>query len=197
MRTLSLRYGPVWLWFYRMDKVRKLMRILNKEDRRIVPYQIENPFVGVKLGGKAADITHRVGRACAALDGREAHKHRRFFVGIGEEVCFSDIFQALIGLEIAVRRRATRVNDAFRDALVVEMGNFFPQDKIFQQGWPARAGAQGVLVIGNTYALIGGQRMAFAAFAVRLESIQFFICIARGFETSRCSRLFARCGRAR
>lgn len=36
-----------------------------------------------------------------------------------------------------MRSRAARVNDTFRNSLVVEMGNFFPQDKVFQQGGAA------------------------------------------------------------
>ena len=81
MRTLSLRYGPMRLRFYRMDKVRKFMRILNEKHRGIVADQVENTFFGIKFGGKAADIAHRVGRACATLHGRKAHKHRGDFIG--------------------------------------------------------------------------------------------------------------------
>lgn len=52
---------------------------------------------------------------------------------------------------------------------MVEMGDFFPQDEIFQQRRAARSGAQGVLIIGDAHALIGGQRIAFTPFAVRVE----------------------------
>ena len=60
VRALSLRYGPVGLRFYRMDKVRKFIRILNEEYRGVIANQIENALVGVKLGREPADIAHRV-----------------------------------------------------------------------------------------------------------------------------------------
>ena len=100
------------------------MRILNEKHRGVIAHQIENTLFGIKLGGKAADITHRVCRTCATLHGGETHKDRRDFIRVGEEIRFGDRFQAFIGLEVAVRRRTARVNDAFRNSLVVKMGNF-------------------------------------------------------------------------
>ncbi len=52
-----------------MNKIREFERILDKKDRRIVADQVENPFVGIKLGGKTADVADRIGGACAALNG--------------------------------------------------------------------------------------------------------------------------------
>ena len=67
MGALSLGNGPVWLGFNSMDEVGKLMRVLNKEDRRVVAHQVKDTFVGIKFGGEPADITHRIGGACTAL----------------------------------------------------------------------------------------------------------------------------------
>ena len=173
------------------------MRILNEEHRGVIAHQIENTLFGIKLGGKAADIPNRICRTGAALHGGEAHKHRGNFIRVGEEVRFGDVFQALVGLEVAVRSRAARVDNAFRYPLVVKMGDFFPQDKVFQQGWPARACAKGVLIVSNAHALIGGERKTFAAFAVRLKRFQLLVSRLRRFHASRCGRLFARCGGAR
>ena len=173
------------------------MRVLNEEHRGVIAHQIENTLFGIKLGGKAADIPDGICRTRAALYGGEAHKYRSDFVRIGEEIRFGDRFQALIGLEVAVRSGTARVDDAFRYPLVVEMGDFFPQDKIFQQGWPARACAKGVLIVSNAHALIGGERKTFAAFAVWLKRFQLIVSRLRRFHASRCGRLFARCRGAR
>lgn len=135
-----------------MDKVRELMRVLYEENRGVISDEVENALFGIEFGGEAADITHRVGRTRAALYGRETHKHRCDFVRIGKEICFGDLLQALVGLEIAVRRGAASVDDTLRDTLMVEMGDFFAQDEIFQQRRAARSGAQGVLIIGNANA---------------------------------------------
>lgn len=124
MRTLSLRYGPVGLRFYRMDKVRKFMRVLNEKHRRVIADQIESPLFGIKLGGKAADIPDGICRTCAALHGGETHKYRGNFIRVGEEVRFGDRLQALVGLKVAVRSGTARVDDAFRYPLVVKMGDF-------------------------------------------------------------------------
>ena len=47
------------------------------------------------------------------------------------------------------------MHDTLRNALVVEMGDLLAQDKIFQQRGAAATCAQGVLIVGDTYALIG------------------------------------------
>ena len=173
------------------------MRVLYEENRGVISDEVENALFGIEFGGEAADITHRVGRTRAALYGRETHKHRCDFVRIGKEICFGDLLQALVGLEIAVRRGAASVDDTLRDTLMVEMGDFFAQDEIFQQRRAARSGAQGVLIIGNANALVRGQRMAFTALAVRIERFQLFVFRFRGFHAARGGRLFTRCGRTR
>jgi hypothetical protein len=76
------------------------------------------------------------------------------------------------------------VNNPLRDPLVVEMGYFLPQDKVLQQGWPTRPCAQGVLVIGDTYPLIGGEGKVFAVFALSVKRFQLLIPRIRGFQAS-------------
>ncbi len=82
MRALALRDSPVRLRLHGMNEIRELMGVLNKKHRRIVADQIENPFFGIKLGGEAADIAHRIRGARAALYRREAHKYRRDFLRV-------------------------------------------------------------------------------------------------------------------
>ena len=43
---------------------------------------------------------------------------------------------------------------------MVKVRNFFAKDEIFKQCWPPHAVLQRVLVVGNGYALIGGQVLA-------------------------------------
>ena len=52
-------------------------------------------------------------------------------------------------LEITVRRRAARMDDALGYALMVEVGDLLAQDEIFQQGRAAQARLQRVLVVGD------------------------------------------------
>ncbi|STV91247.1 Uncharacterised protein [Klebsiella michiganensis] len=73
------------LGFDRVDEIRELDRVLNKKDRRVVADQVKDALVGIKLGGKAADVAHRIGGACAALNGGKPDEDRRFFLRIAEE----------------------------------------------------------------------------------------------------------------
>lgn len=73
------------------------------------------------------------------------------------------------------------MDDPLRNALVVKMGNFFAQDKIFQQRWAAFARAQRVLVVCDAYALIGGERKILAAFTLFFMASSFSLCVSGAF----------------
>lgn len=64
---------------------------------------------------------------------------------------------------------------------MVEMGDFFPQDEIFQQRQAARSGAQGVLIIGDAHALIGGQRIAFTPLRCGSRDFNFSLSASGDF----------------
>ena len=49
------------------------------------------------------------------------------------------------------------MDDALRDALVVEVLDLLPQDEVLQQRRAARAGLQGVLVVADRHAVVGGE----------------------------------------
>lgn len=124
MGALSLRDSPVRFRLHGMNEIGEFQRILDEEDRRVVPDEVKNAFIGIKFGGEAANIAHRIGRAGAALDGREAYEYRRFPRGIAEKIGFRDVAQVAVGLKIAVRRRSARMDDALRDPLMVKVSNF-------------------------------------------------------------------------
>ena len=124
MGALSLRNCPVRFGFHRMDKVRKFNRILDKENRRVIAHQVENTLFGIEFGGEAADITHGIGRARAALNGGEADKNRGDFFRRGQKIGFGNFFQAFVRLEIAVRGGTASMNDTLGNAFMVKVGNF-------------------------------------------------------------------------
>ena len=49
------------------------------------------------------------------------------------------------------------MDDALRDSLMVEVGDLFAKDEIFEEGGAAAAGSERILIIGDGEALIGGQ----------------------------------------
>src|SRR3546814_19504378 len=80
------------------------------------------------------------------------------------DVCSSDLGAGYVckrirQFEIAVGTIATGVNDTLGDALMIEMEDLFAEMKILHQRRSARALAQGVLVISDGRALLGGQRL--------------------------------------
>ena len=83
------------------------------------------------------------------------------------------------------------MDDPFRNALVVEVGDFFTQDKIFQQRGAAFTRAQRVLIVSDANALVGGEGKILTAFAMFFEGIKLFAVRIRGFHTARRGRLFA------
>ncbi len=165
----------MWFGLNGVHKIRKLMRILDKKDRRVITDEIENSLFGIKFGRKTADITYGISRPRAALYCRKANKDRGNFLWIAQKRGFRDVAQVFIWLEIAVRCRSAGVNDPLRDTLMVKVGNFLAQDKIFQQRRATAAGAKRILIVGDAHALIGGQRIIFAAFTKGVEGSELII----------------------
>ena len=46
-------------------------------------------------------------------------------------------------------RRPAGVNDAFRNSFVVKMSDFFAKDEVFEEGRPASAALERVLIVGK------------------------------------------------
>jgi hypothetical protein len=138
---------------------------------------------GVKFHGESADVARQVVGALVAGNRGEAHENGRAFTGSLQKICARISRQGLVKLEIAVRRRAAGVNDALRNALMVEMHDLFAQHEVFQQDRAAFADLQRVLIVGNGNALVRGEPhtiarcylVRFAACARRLRVIRFLV----------------------
>nr|VUD29545.1 Uncharacterised protein [Raoultella sp. NCTC 9187] len=78
---------------------------------------------------------------------------------------------------------------------MVKVGNFFAQDKIFQQRRAAVSRAQGVLIVGDADALVGGEREIFPAFTLALQGVKLVAVRIGRFQAAGGGWLFARgCG---
>ena len=70
-----------------------------------------------------------------------------------------------------MRARCSRMNDTFRNALVVEMRDFVAKDEILQERRAAGIRPERVLIIGERDALVSGERrMASARDLVQLTA---------------------------
>ena len=121
MRTACLRIASICLHLHRVDQVRELDRVLDEEDWDIVAHQIPIALLGIEFDRDAAHIARHIDRASAARDGRKAGEYRNLGARALEQVRFRDAGQRFIQLEIAVGRRAARMDDSFRNPLMVEM----------------------------------------------------------------------------
>ncbi len=66
-------------------------------------------------------------------------------------------------------RRAPGVHHALGNALVVEVGDLLPEDEVFQERRAAGADLEGVLVVVDPQALVGGEELLVRDLPVLLE----------------------------
>ena len=159
VRAGRLRHRVMRLRLDGMHEVGELHGILDEEYRHVIADQVPVAFVGIELDGKAAHIAHGVGRAALACHGGKAHEHRRALAGLGQQRGARDRALVAIGFEEAMRGGTTRVDHPLGNAFMVEMGDLFAQDKVFQRGRPAQADLERILVVGDGHALAGGQAL--------------------------------------
>ena len=158
VRRAGLGHREMRLGLRRMDQVGELHRVLDEEDRDVVADEVPVPLVRVELHREAADVARGVGRSAFAEDGRKADEYRRLLAGFREQRGARVLFERLVALEVAVRRRPSGVHDALGNPLVIEVGDLLAEDEVLEQRRPAQAGLERVLVVANGHALIGGQR---------------------------------------
>jgi hypothetical protein len=95
--------------------------------------------LSVKLHRETADIAGQIGGAFVAGDGGEANKGGCLLARPLEEVGSGDVTQRLIIFEVAMSTIASRMYNAFRDALVIEVKNLLTQMEVFECSGSARS----------------------------------------------------------
>ncbi|MNW06044.1 hypothetical protein D3C71_2023860 [compost metagenome] len=82
-----------------------------------------------------------------------------------------------------MRPGPTGMDNALRNALMVEVGDFLAHDEVFEQRRPAITRLERVLVVGDAHPLIGAQGLAGGIAAHVLQALQ----LAVGVGAIRCS----------
>ena len=116
-----------------MNQIRKLDRVLDEEHGDVVADEIEVPLFRVELHGEPTNVAGRIAGAGAAGDRREAREHRRLLLGVLQEGRPCQLAEGPIGLEVAVRARAARVDDPLGNSLVIEVGDLLAKDEVLEQ----------------------------------------------------------------
>src|SRR5580698_4180552 len=125
VRGLRLRKAAVGLLLRGVDQVRKLDRVLYEKYRDVVADDVPVTFLGVKLHGEAAHVAREIGRSFVASYGRESYECRYFLSRPLKQVGARKLAQRLVIFEIAVSAEAASMNDAFRNAFMIEVKNLF------------------------------------------------------------------------
>src|SRR6185503_21317909 len=82
-----------------------------------------------------------------------------------------------VDLKISMSAGATRMHHAFWNSFVIEMGDFFSEDKIFDKGWPARSCLQGVLIVIDCCSLVGRESLTKTVFFIVMQVFELVFLI--------------------
>src|SRR5579871_817032 len=154
---LRLRKTAIRLLFRGMNKIRKLDRILNEENRDVIPYQVPVAFLGIELDRETSHIAREVRGTLVACDGRESHEQRSLLSSALKEVGPRKVGQRFVILEVAMSTETTRMHDALGNSLVVEVENLFAEVGVLQCGRTPHPNLQRVLVVGDRNSLLGSE----------------------------------------
>ena len=102
VRGLGLREAAVRRLLGRVNHVRELDRVLDEEDRNVVPNHVPVAGAGVELDGEAAHVTGQVGGALVPGHGGEPDERRRAQARLVEQVGPGEVGQRLVVLEVPV-----------------------------------------------------------------------------------------------
>src|SRR3546814_8526756 len=108
--------------------------VCSSDLRYIVADEIPITGFGVELDRKAAHVTRRVDRSGAAGDGREANEDRTTRPFLLEDRHLGQFGNRPGAFEHTVRARPARLDDAFGNALMVEMEDFTAEGEILETG---------------------------------------------------------------
>jgi len=133
--------------FHGVVQVRKLERVTQEEDRRVVSDQIPIPLLGVELDCETADVALGVGRAAFAGNSGEAHEAGRLLADLGEDLRFRVTGDVAGHGERAEGTGALGVHAAFGNDLAVEVCELFQVPGVLQQHGPTWAGGHRILVV--------------------------------------------------
>src|ERR1700760_1250789 len=117
-----------------MYKIGKLHGVLYEEHGNVVADEIPVAFIRIKLDRKAAHVAGGIGRATLTRDRREAHEDGCTLIGLRKDRGPCDLGQTLVALKEAMCCRTTGVDDSLRNALMIEVGDLFAKDEVFEEG---------------------------------------------------------------
>ncbi len=139
VRRSRLRDFVVGFGLDSVNEIGELDGVLDEKNGHIVAHQVKDSLLGVKLHGKTPHVAGQIGRTPRPGHGGEAGEYGCFRPRL-QEMRPGRLRVTLVSFKNPVGRRSPRMDYALGNALVVEVGDFFAQDEVFQQRGAARSG---------------------------------------------------------
>src|SRR5690625_876366 len=148
-----------------MDDVGKLDGVADEDHRDVVAHEVPVADLGVELDREPTRITIALGGVPAADDRGEAQRDvgalPLFLEEFGARVAADRLVAPLaVGLEVAVRGRASRVHHPLGDAFPVEVADLLQELVVLQRGGPTLTDRSLALVVVDRVALTVGQHLS-------------------------------------
>src|SRR5678816_3317250 len=121
----------------RVNQIGKLDGILNKKNWNVIANEVEDTFIRIKLDCKSSGIACKICGTSRARYRRKSDKHRSYFPGIAQETCFRILGHGFVNPEMAMSCCSSCVYHSFWNSFVIEVGNLFAKDEVFQKRRPA------------------------------------------------------------
>ena len=131
----------------RVNKIGKLQRVPDKENRRVIPDQIPVPLVSIKLHGKSPNVPFRIGCSPFSRHRGKTHEHIGLLANLGKNACFRITGNIIRHRERAKRPASLGMHDTFRNPLPVKMSQFLDQPNVLQESRSMRSRCLNVLII--------------------------------------------------
>lgn len=126
MGRCRLGHAVVWFGLEGMNQIGKLHGILDEEHRYVVADQFPVAFVGIELHGKTMGVACGVFRAAFAGDCGKTREHGCDFAFLGEWCRVRVLGQCVVGFEVAVRSRATGMDEMLLWGIVPTKSSLAP-----------------------------------------------------------------------
>src|SRR5271170_3751326 len=133
VRGSGLRESAVRFDLHGMNQVRKLHGILDKKYGNIISDQVEVTFRRVELNREPSYVACQVGGSALTRNRGKPDKNGSLDRWIGEKCGLGELLHRMVWLKISMSAGPACLNDTFRCALVIEMGDLLAENEVFQK----------------------------------------------------------------
>ena len=116
--------------FLGMNEIRKLLRILNKEDRSIISNKVPVSIFCIEFHSKSAWVSFCIRRSLLAANGGKTQEDPGLFSNLVKDFCPCKVCNIICDGERAVSTCAFRMHNTLWNALTIKVSHLFVKYKI-------------------------------------------------------------------